>query len=98
MQRYKLSRKAQDDLEKIIEYSASNFGVKQARLYASQIQQSIQIASEFPKTGRQYSTKNEHLFRQYNCGRHAIFYAERSEHIFVVRILHLRMDIENHLE
>jgi len=95
---YVFSVEADADIHGIWRYSAINFGAGQADTYTDQLLRSVQTAARFPFTGRDYTTRSGRPYKQYNCGRHAIFYRSTEAGIFVVRVLHLMMDFDRHLD
>lgn len=95
---YKLSQSAQADLEDITEYTALSFGARQAAIYTAQLHNAAQTAAEFPLFGQLYSTRSGKIFRRYHSGRHALFYQLTDDGILVVRILHMMMDLDRHLD
>jgi toxin ParE1/3/4 len=97
MAEYKLSRLAQADLEEITEYTALNFGERQAVVYSDQIHSAAQTAASFPSFGLPYTTKAGRVFQKYNSGRHAVFYQPNEQGIFIVRVLHSMMDFDQYL-
>lgn len=97
MAKYTLSDEAIADLRGITRYTLANFGLAQAEKYIDQLHRSAQIAADFPATGKRYMTVGGATYRQYNCGRHAIFYREEEGGIFIGRILHQMMDFDRHL-
>jgi len=92
------SELAKSDLKDIYRYTYKTFGLNQADRYDEAIKSAGQTAALFPSVGRDYTTKKGTLFRRYNSGRHVIFYVIEGGGIFVVRILHGRMDFDRHLE
>ncbi len=95
---YKLSKKAQSDIDDITGYTALHFGERQAVTYTDSIHAAAQITANFPSLGRPYTTKKGSVYQQYNIGRHALFYRPTEAGIFVVRVLHLMMDFDRHLD
>lgn len=89
---YKLSYLAEQDIENIYDYSIENSGVKQAKRYYSDLQKIFDLLMINPRIG----TMTYGLYR-YPCGRHMIFYQQRQNTIFIVRILHERMLPKRHL-
>lgn len=98
MANYRLSRLADEDIENIYIYSARKFGQRQADAYAADMLRSAEVAAQFPLIGRRYVSKNGTEYRQYGCGRHILFYQSTESGIFIVRILHVNMDITRHLD
>lgn len=98
MAKYVLSEAADADLTEITEYTAQTFGLDQARKYPAQIVDGCEMAAAFPAIGQPYSTSAGQIFQKYNVGRHALFYQTTEHGVFVVRILHLMMDFDVHLD
>ena len=94
--RIELTPKAHEDLSRIWDYSAHQWGKAQAETYIRNIGQTIEslLSScnasqnvDFIRTG----------YRRIQSGSHVIFFKYASETITVIRILHQKMDIEKHL-
>jgi toxin ParE1/3/4 len=91
-----LSPRAQRDIDEIWDYSASIWGVQQAEVYVRQIRRAVEIVAEDPRRGR--SCDNIRAgYRKYPAGSHFVFYRVVEGGIDVVRILHQRMDFDQHL-
>jgi len=95
---WRLSAEANADIEEISRYTAAHFGEGQARRYTGEIRRAIQIAADFPFLARAHTTEAGAAYQRYNIGRHAIFYRETGQGIYVVRILHGAMEFDRHLE
>jgi toxin ParE1/3/4 len=96
MGEYRLSPRAERDLEEIWAYSARRWSVEQADRYANDLIDMIERLAEEPQQGR----SAEHVRRgylKYPIGSHVIFYRRSTTGIDVIRILHQRMNIEAHL-
>jgi len=95
---YKLSRKAEEDLEDIWLYTLETWSKEQADRYLSLIFDEIEFLTSNPKTGQDF----DHIRKSYRYSKvksHLIFYKhKKSEDIIeVIRILHERMDLENRI-
>jgi toxin ParE1/3/4 len=93
---YLLRPRAQRDLEEIWEYSAAKWGVDQAEAYIRQIQRTLHLLADEPRLGRSCDNIRPG-YRKYPSGSHLVFYRILDHGIDVVRILHQRMDVEQHL-
>ena len=93
---YKLSQKAADDFGDIYEYTFLNFGAEQADNYTDEMEQCLITLSEAPFIGRDCSELRSGV-RRHDHQKHAIFYRVREFDIFVIRILHQRMNPMLHL-
>ena len=98
MASYKLSKLGQLDVDGITEYTAVNFGERQAVVYYGQIHLAARTVANFPSLGRPYTTKKGATYQKYNVGEHALFYRPTETGIFIVRVLHLMMDFDRHLD
>lgn len=96
MTRYLLSPRAKDDLANIWDYTTKRWGVDRAERYLRQIQAGIEAAVAEPKLGRTCDDIRPG-YRKYPIGSHVLFYRALGDCIDVVRILHARMDFEQHL-
>ncbi|MCI5078212.1 type II toxin-antitoxin system RelE/ParE family toxin [Oricola sp.] len=94
----RFSRLADLDLEGIAEYTFLTYGEGQADAYRALLVQAARSAAIFPLIGRPYLTKGGQLLHKHNAGRHALFYQPTEYGIFVVRVLHLMMDFDRHLD
>jgi len=92
-----LKQKARDDLLAIGRYTRKEWGKAQQVRYLTQIDRAFHNLANKPDLGRLCDDIREGYFK-YGVGKHVIFYrrAEQGQ-IEIVRILHGRMDIEQHL-
>lgn len=93
---YKLSVKAKQDLSNIVKYSTREFGVLQTDKYLSQLKKVLDTLAQFPFIGRDLSCLRANLYC-YTIQSHTVFYQQRNSDIFVIRILHKRMDPQRYL-
>ena len=98
MAAYKLSKLANQDVDGIIEYTALNFGERQAVVYYGQIHLAAKTVANFPSMGRPYTTRKGRIFQKYSVGEHALFYQPTEAGILIVRVLHQMMNFDRHLE
>jgi toxin ParE1/3/4 len=96
--RYVLSPAARADLEQIWDYTRDRWGVDQAETYAHEIQRAIERVVDNPEIGRACDEVRPG-YRKHGVGSHTLYYRIlRVDVIDVVRILHQRMDIDQHLD
>jgi len=96
--KYKLSRKAEEDLEEIWLYTLEIWSKEQADRYLSLIFDEIKFLSANPTIGQEF----DHIRKNYRYSKvksHLIFYKHKKNEdvIEVIRILHERMDLENRI-
>ena len=96
MSRYVLSPRAQRDLDEIWDYTAATWGVEQAENYIRLLQRAIESVAGDPRKGRPCDEVRAG-YRKYHAGSHMLLYRNAKAGIDIVRILHSRMDFEQHL-
>ena len=93
---YEPSRLAQHDLEDIWLFSFENWSVDQANKYYELVLKEIELICENPNRGRAIPTIKA-LHRIWQIKSHLIVYKVEQDRIWVDRILHYRMNIEERL-
>lgn len=96
MANYEISREVEEDLRKIWLYGADRWGLKQANHYALKIDEMCEFLVDNRNIGRSRPEVIENL-KSYPIGAHSIFYLDTEKTIYVVRILHQKMDVERHI-
>ena len=92
---YRLSPLAEQDLEDIWLYTLREWSADQADRYYH----SIIAAIEGLLVRRHIPQLTDILpdYWKFKVGRHVIYFKEHDDYLDVIRILHVRMDVENHL-
>ena len=94
---YRLSQKAQEDVEDIYRYSYENFGERQADNYHDELFKWFAVLGDSPMYGRPAVEYAPEL-RRLEYASHVIFYLpEREGQVLIVRVLHGSMDPGAHL-
>lgn len=88
---YKLSKLAAEDFASIYDYTLLNFGEAQADSYTDEMDEVLLSVVHSPRMGRENSEIAEGV-RRVDYRSHAIFYRIRDEDIFILRILHHKME------
>ena len=96
MSRYVVSPRAQQDLGEIWDYTAKRWGIDQAEAYIRLIQHAIETVADDSRKGRPCDEVRVG-YRTYPVGSHMIMYREEDSGIDVVRVLHSRMNFEQHI-
>lgn len=91
-----LTKKARDDLLAIGRYTRRQWGKVQQIHYLTQLDAAFHDLVDKPNLGRACDDIRQGYFK-YGVGKHVIFYRHTKGQIEIVRILHGRMDIEQHL-
>ena len=92
--RIELSQQAKEDFRDILSYTLTTWGESQLAKYRASINDALQVISQNPSAGRP-SVKPTLKVRAVE--QHRIFYRTIDDTIYVVRILHERMDTSRHL-
>lgn len=92
-----LSNKAVEDLNDIWDYTVKTWSENQAEIYYSLLMDSCQELANKPSQGKSYDVVEKNVLG-FKTGEHIIFYQIVSlKEIEVVRILHVMMDMKNHI-
>lgn len=89
---YKLSSKADSDLEEILLYSRKEFGEDKAVSYVSDMHSLFSKLTIYPEIGRKRDEIKRNL-RSIPIGKHVAFYRIFKDKIRIVRVLHSKSDI-----
>lgn len=94
---YKLTKKAEQDLQSILEYTYVNFGEAIAEKQYLSLKECFETLIDNPFLGRNADAIRKGYFR-YEHANHTIFYIPQKENnILIVRILGQNMDMTRHL-
>ncbi|SFF03950.1 toxin ParE1/3/4 [Nitrosomonas sp. Nm166] len=85
-----------EDLLSIGRYTRKQWGRAQQIRYLTQLDSAFHDLADQPDIGRACDDIREGYFK-YGVGKHVIFYRQTKGLIEIIRILHGRMDIEQHL-
>ncbi len=96
MTRFKLSRKAAQDLKEIYQYGYREYGEKRADNYVDGLEKTFAVLADNPLLCRE---RFEFVppVRIHPHNRHLIVYVCKPDGILIVRLLHQRMDVQRHL-
>lgn len=97
MSRYRVSRKAQDDLRDIGRHTQRQWGRDQRRRYLSGIDAQFGLLADNPDLAPDRPEFSPPV-RFFPYRQHVIVYLPETDGILVVRVLHRRMDISSHLD
>jgi len=94
---YKLTKDAQTDLIHIRQYTLSQWGSKQSKIYLSELHQTIILLSESPGMGKKRDDVSATTF-SFPHVSHVIYYVLHNNYLLVFAVLHKSMVPNNHLE
>lgn len=92
---YRLSPRAETDLEEIWLYTFKNWSLEQADIYHNAIVDAFEELATGRKTGRPVDIREGYF--KYPAGAHLVFYRFTKTSLVVVRVLHQHMDVGRHL-
>jgi len=96
MLKLKIKPEAENDLSKIYEYTASNWGIEQADSYQDGLYAGMKLITTQEQLGKEYPHA-EMPYRKLHFKRHLLFYRIENRTCIIIRILHDRMDIKQHI-
>lgn len=92
----RLSKPAEKDLRLIAAYTNREWGEVQKNKYLGIIQQSLKSLADLSVTGKLRNDIATDLYC-YSIQKHLIFYRETEQELLVLRVLHERMGLNQHL-
>lgn len=88
---------ARADLKAIWHYSHTQWGIEKADLYMKELEKAFDTITDNPQIG--FSCDYiRNGYRQFNVGKHMIFYKIKSKRIAVIRVLHESMEYKTNLQ
>ena len=96
--KYQKSKRTDHDIAHLTARSFTDFGEQQTIKYTNGLTQTLQDLADNPQKGREFvhgKTQRVYLYHRYIS--HVIYYRQRKDDIFIVRILHKKMQPEKHL-
>ncbi|NLQ17944.1 type II toxin-antitoxin system RelE/ParE family toxin [Marinomonas sp. M1K-6] len=97
MSLFLISRAARGDLKNIAAYTQKTWGTEQRRSYIKELDRTFLFLAENPMSG----TPCDYIIsglKKHRHESHTIFYENKDNSIFIVRVLHKSMDTESQLE
>ncbi len=91
-----LSKAAIADLKSIGRYTYDNWGENQQNIYLGDIYKVFNNLTCLTIKGHSVYEIRKNYFK-YKVGKHIVFYKEEQNIIYIIRVLHERMDVEKHL-
>jgi len=92
----RLSRRAENDLADIADFTIGTFGIPQARKYREQFSSCFASLLANPHLGRSAEELAPGL-RRIRQQAHVVFYLPSEGEVLIVRVLHHSMDFERHM-
>ena len=88
---YEISKAAEEDIDALLDDSIARFGVDQTERYFESLVNCLSLISGNPEMGVTVD-QIRRGYRYFSHESHVIFYQQIDVGIFIVRILHKRMD------
>ena len=96
MKRIRYRPGALRDLEEIGRFSIDTFGLTKAKVYVGRIEKVVFDVAAGRRRGRPADALGRGLMK-ISAGSHFVFFREAENEITVVRVLHSRMNLPDHL-
>ena len=96
MEQYRFTKRAESDLESIVDSSLIKWGAGQTAIYLDGLEELAQNLANFPDLGVARNSFYEGLF-SFPYLSHVLFYIKQPHGITISRILHKRMEPNRHL-
>jgi toxin ParE1/3/4 len=97
MPSYRKTRRADEDLQEIYRYTRRTWGRAQAELYIRGIEQRFELLAGNPLVGIAREDLQPEGLRSVVHHSHVIFYQPQPYGVLIVRVLHGRQDVREHL-
>lgn len=91
--RVRFTRRGRRDLVAIVNRSVEEWGAERAARYRRALEATCDRLAEYPELGTLLSSDD--TIRSFPSERHRIVYRETSGGIYVLRIIHQRMDVSS---
>jgi toxin ParE1/3/4 len=92
---YRLSPRAEADLEEIWLYTFKNWSLEQADIYLNAFVDAFEELAAGQRTGRPVDIREGYF--KHPVGAHFVFYRFTESGLVVIRVLHQSMDVGRHL-
>jgi toxin ParE1/3/4 len=96
MKSIKYARRANADLEDIIDHTARTWGAQQAKKYIRDIRVQISRIANDDVIIQPLQVARPGMFKS-RINRHLIIFEQTDDHILIIRILHEAMDVPRHI-
>ena len=97
MSLYVFSKEAENDLLKIYRYGFINYGESKADLYIQALKEKCLFLADMLNLCPDRDEFNPSI-KIHNHKKHLIIYIIETDYLLIVRLLHERMDIQQHIE
>ncbi len=91
-----LSSRARADIQNVLAYTVETWGERQAYEYGAVLDNALATIEQTPKIGHAKPDLQAGILC-YRAGQHLIFYRIDGSTVYVLRVLHSRMDYAHHL-
>ena len=97
MARVEYTLSAIEDLDAILDYTTTNWGPKQAKLYLNGLEKQAQRLADMPTLGQFYDSRKYPDLRVFPFQEHRICYLEKDFGIIILHLNHKNMDQHRHI-
>ncbi len=93
---YRLTDRAERDLEEVVDYTVQEWGASQANAYLGGLESRVQLLAENPDLGVARDAISQGLL-SFPYESHILYYRKHASGIVIIRVLHQHMDPVRHL-
>jgi len=97
MSLYVFSKEAENDLVEIYRYGFINYGENKADLYIDALKEKCQFLAGMPNLCPDHDEFTPSI-KIHHHKKHLIIYIVETDYILIIRVLHDRMDIQQHMD
>lgn len=97
MAKYRLTPRAERDLEEIWRYTSEQWSTEQAEKYVGALIDAMELLADEPSRGRSAESARPGYLRS-KVAAHVIFYKRAKYGVAIIRVLHGRMDFTSHFD
>lgn len=92
------TEKARADLDDILDYTLSEYGLEQAERYVTQLQATFNTLEAQPRLARERPEFTPPVRIHHHAHHLIVYLVKDTGGLLIVRVLHERMDPESHLQ
>jgi len=90
------TNEAEDDIRQILQFTGETWGETKQDEYRERFEAVFALLSEYPRIGTPYPAVFKGC-RLRKVGRHSVIYRNLGNRIRIIRVVHVRADIERYL-
>ena len=96
MYKIRITAKARQDLKDLLKHGYQVWGIHQTDTYYDQLFEKINLLKSYPMMGIKCDSILPN-YRKIQIKKHVFFYKISTDHILIIRVMHEKMDYQDHL-